>query len=398
MDFETIVVGGGAVGCSTAYHLAREGGSVLLLEQFELGHDRGSSHGESRIVRLSYWNTAYIKLAREAFKFWREIESDAGEKLLHITGGIDLAERGHKSFENRVACLKAENVPYEVIDATEIRSRYPQFEISDTTNAIVQGDAGLVSAYQTVRVLADLARKHGAVIKDLTAVTAIDISNDGVEVTTGETVYRAAKLVIAAGPWMKPICERIGLSLPLIVTHEQVAFFRPLEKEKHNFEIGKFPIFIHLSSDPSTGVWVQSRYGFPIFGRDGVKVADEQLPPVETTADTRSFDVDEIRLARLSKYVETTLPGAFGGMVHATTCLYTRTPDDHFILDTLPGHPNVVIASICSGHGFKFVSLMGRVVTDLLEKGSTEYPIDLFRIDRSGEAETNSPTGSKWSL
>ena len=362
------------------------------------GHDRGSSHGESRIVRLSYWNPVYIKLAREAIRYWHEIEADAGEQILHITGGLDIAERGNKSFNNRLASIIEENVPHEVIDATEMRRRYPQFAISDATEAVVQNDAGLVSPDQTIRVLAQLARKHGAIIKDKTPVTAIIVTDDGVEVKTEDSIYRGAKLVIAAGSWMKTLCEQIGLSLPLTVTHEQVAFFKPLASRKQDFEMGKFPIFIHLSSNPVEGIWVQSRYGFPIFGHDGVKVADEQMPPVVTTPESRSFEVDPVRLARLSQYMENTFPGAFDEMIHATTCLYTRTPDDHFILDKLPGYPHVVIASICAGHGFKFVSLIGRIVQDLLTKEQTEYPLDLFEINRFSAAAHTSTGRGKWTL
>jgi sarcosine oxidase len=378
MQFETIVVGGGAVGCSAAYHLARDGRSVLLLEQFEVGHNRGSSHGESRIIRLSYGHPAYIKLARAAFEHWSEIESEAGEQLIFMTGGLDLACTGHRSLENRIASLKQERVPHEFIDANEIRLRYPQFKITDDTVGIVQNDAGIVRADRAVKVMAQMVQNHGGVVREKQTVKSIDITDHGATVTTDADTYTCSKLIVASGAWAMPICSKLGLTLPLTVTHEQFAFFKPVRKE--HFEVGAFPVFIHFSSDPSSEV--TCRYGFPIFGQDGVKVADEQTPGIATTADARSFEVDQTRLNRLSSYVQTVLPDAYDGVIDATTCLYTRTPDEDFIIDTLPGHPNVVIASACSGHGFKFASVTGRILADLTQTGTTNHDIGKFAISR----------------
>ncbi|HEY9682212.1 MAG TPA: N-methyl-L-tryptophan oxidase [Drouetiella sp.] len=378
MEFETIVVGGGAAGCSAAYHLARDGCSVLLLEQFDLGHNRGSSHGESRIIRLSYANPGYIKLARAAFQHWSEIESDAEEKLVFMTGGLDLAGRDHKSLNNRIASLQKERIKHEVIDAGEIRLRYPQFRITNDTIGLVQADAGIVRADRAVQVMARLVRKHGGEVFDKTAVTSIDITDSGARVLTDNGQYSCSKLIIAAGSWTAPVLARLGLTLPLTVTHEQYAFFKPSRKEP--FEIGSFPVFIHFNSDPPFEV--TCRYGFPIFGQDGVKVADEQTPGIATTTETRTFEIDETRIQRLSDYVQTALPEAHGEIMHATTCLYTRTPDEDFIIDKLPGYPHVVIASVCSGHGFKFASVAGRILADLSERGTTKHGIDQFAISR----------------
>lgn len=378
MQFETIVVGGGAAGCSAAYHLARDGRSVLLLEQFALGHDRGSSHGESRIIRLAYAHPAYIKLARSAFRHWTEIEADAGEQLVFLTGGLDLACAGHKSFENRVSSLQKEGVPHEVIDAAEIRLRYPQFRISNDTMGLVQADAGIVRADRAVQAMAKLVQKLGGAVIDNQTVRSINITDSGATVLTDAATYSCSKLIVTAGAWAAPICSKFGLILPLTVTHEQYAFFQPSRKEL--FEVGTFPVFIHFSSDASSEV--TCRYGFPMFGREGVKVADEQTPGIATTADARSFEIDERRLRRLSDYVQTAIPDAFGEVMHATTCLYTRTPDEDFIIDKLPGYPHVVVASVCSGHGFKFASVTGRILADLAESGATSHEIEKFAISR----------------
>jgi monomeric sarcosine oxidase len=378
-DFEFIVIGGGGMGSATAYHLARDGKSVLLLEQFEIGHSRGSSHGESRIIRLSYWNPIYVKLARSAYAAWSQIEEDAGCKLVWKTGGIDLGTRETISFKSRIASINSENVEHEIIDAREIRKRYPQFHVPADTVAIIQPDAGLVDADKAVATMVQNAIKFGAVVMDNTPMVSIELSDDGAIIQTESKSYTCQKLIITAGAWIGPMLSKLGISLPLAVTHEQFAFFRTSKPEF--FEMGKFPVFIHLNIDP-TAKNSSSVYGFPIFGREGVKVALENWPPLLTTADTRSFEVNEARLEVLKNYVQRTLPDAYGEVLHAKTCLYTSTPDDHFIIDKLPSFPHVVIGSICAGHGFKFASVMGRILADLAENGSTEHPIDLFSMNR----------------
>jgi len=392
MDFEYIVIGGGAMGTATAYQLARDGKSILLLEQFEIGHDRGSSHGESRIIRLSYWNPVYVKLAVAAYKIWDEIEADSATQLIWRTGGLDLASPDAISFHNRVKSLQEEKVEHEVIDAHEIHSRYPQFHVTPDTLGLVQDDAGLVYADLAIQTMADMAKKHGATIVDNAPVKSISLKDDGAEINTEDNTYRCKKLVISAGGWIGPMVAKLGIELPLVVTHEQFAFFHASKPEL--FEFGKFPVFIHLDTDPSTNV--SSRYGFPSFKQEGVKVAQEHLPPVPTTADTRSFEIDETRMKQLQDYVKTTLPDAFGEVLYAKTCLYTRTPDDHFIIDKLPGYPHVIVGSICSGHGFKFTSVMGRILADLATAGETSYPIDLFSMRRFQE-KPSQPVRGKWS-
>lgn len=379
MEFEYIVIGGGGMGSSAAYHLARDKKSVLLLEQFELGHSRGSSHGESRIIRLSYWNPIYIRLAREAYRSWAELEDDAGCQLVWKTGGVDLGTRETISLQNRIASISSENVEHEIIDAVELRQRYPQFHVTEDTVAIVQHDAGFVNADKSVESMVRCAIKHGAAVKAHTPVTSIELRDNGATVHTAEKSFSCKKLVITAGAWIGPFLSKIGITLPLTVTHEQFAFFQA--KKPELFELGKFPVFIHLNIDPEAKN-SSSVYGFPTFGREGVKIALENWPPLVTTADTRTFDVNEDRIKVLKEYLRTTIPDAYGEVLHAKTCLYTSTPDDHFVIDKLPSHPHVVIGSICAGHGFKFASIMGRILADLAERGSTEHPIELFSMSR----------------
>ncbi len=388
-EFETIIIGGGAMGSAAVYQLARANRSVLLLEQFEIGHARGSSPGESRIIRLSYDHPTYVRLAQAAYRLWAEAEVDLGLKLITPTGGLDLSAPHNPAFEACIASLTEVNVPHAVLDAREIRRRFPQFQIDDQTLGLWQADAGILNPTQCVTAFAQAAANHGAHVLERTPARSILLRDNGVEVITDSATYRGRKLIISAGAWTKPLLQSLGVDVPLIVTQEQYAFFELRHADQHTPD--RFPIFIHYgqtrleerSAVKSIGAERIDYYGFPVFGREGLKVGEHHAgPPV--TADTRSFEVDPVRLQRLAAYVRATFPDSTGEVLHAATCLYTNTPDQHFLVDTLPGYSNVIVASPCSGHGFKFSILIGRILADLATRGSTEYPIDLFGLARFG--------------
>jgi monomeric sarcosine oxidase len=378
-DFEYLIIGAGGMGSAAAYHLARDGRSVLLLEQFEIGHTRGSSHGESRIIRLSYDHPTYAQLAQAAYGLWAELELDAGQPLLQRTGGLDLSAPYNPIFEACIASLSALHIRREVLTTDEIHRRFPVFRVADGTIGVYQADAGILPASQCVRVMIDCARHDGAVVIERAPVRSIQLDDDGAKVGTDQAVYRCRKLIICAGPWAGPLLATLGITLPLVVTQEQYAFFQTQTPEK--FHPDRMPVFIHYGS--SGGSRSIDHYGLPIFGHAGVKVAEHHAGPI-VTADTRTFEVDPERLQRLTDYVRTALPATLGEVLHAATCLYTNTPDQHFIIDRLPAYPHVVLAAGFSGHGFKFAILVGRILADLATHGHTPYPIDLFALKRFG--------------
>ncbi len=376
-DFEYLIIGAGGMGSAAAYHLACDGRSVLLLEQFELGHVRGSSHGESRIIRLSYDHPTYIHLAQSAFRLWTELEADTGQKLVHYTGGLDFSAPYNPAFEACVANLSALRIRRELLTADEIHRRFPAFRVPDQTIGMYQADAGILPASRCVRTLIDQAIRYGAHVQDQSPVRSIQLDDDGATITTPSATYRCRKLIVSAGSWAGPLLATLGVTLPLQVTQEQYAFFEPHTPEK--FQPDRMPVFIHYG-DPAGSQRVDY-YGFPIFGHAGVKVGEHHAGPI-VTADTRSFEVDTHRLARLRDYVSATLPSTNGDVLDAATCLYTNTPDQHFIIDRLPAYPHVAIAAGFSGHGFKFAILVGRILADLATHGHTSYPIDLFSFKR----------------
>ena len=376
-DFEYLIIGAGSMGSAAAYHLARDGQAVLLLEQFDIGHTRGSSHGESRIIRLSYDHPVYVQLAQAAFQLWAELEQDAGQSLVKHTGGLDLGAPFNPSLEACISNLSALHIRREVLTSDEIQRRFPAFRVADGTIGLYQANAGILPASQCVRVMIDQAIQHGAAVSARTPVRSIRLDADGAAVATDEATYRCRKLIISAGPWAGPLLATLGITLPLAVTQEQYAFFQPHTPEK--FQPDCLPVFIHYGTP--AGSQRVDYYGFPIFGHAGVKVGEHHAGPI-VTADTRTFEVDDGRLQRLTDYVRATLPDTRGTVLQAATCLYTNTPDQHFIIDRLPAYPHVILAAGFSGHGFKFSILVGRILADLAMRGDTRYPIDLFNLKR----------------
>jgi sarcosine oxidase len=378
-DFEYLIIGAGGMGSAAAYHLARDGRSVLLLEQFDIGHARGSSHGESRIIRLSYDHPTYVHLAQAAYRLWAELESDSGQKLLFYTGGLDLSAPYNPVFEACIASLSALHVRRELLTTDEIQRRFPVFRVPDKTIGLYQADAGILPASQCVRAMLDRAIHYGATVIEQSPVRSIQLHDDGATLHTAQAAYHCRKLIICAGAWAGPLLATLGVVLPLTVTQEQYAFFTPQTPEK--FQPECMPVFIQYGQPAA--LQRIDYYGFPIFGQAGVKVGEHHAGPV-VTADMRTFEVDAERLQRLSAYVRATLPGTHGEVLHAATCLYTSTPDQHFIIDRLPGYPHVALAAGFSGHGFKFAILVGRILADLATRGSTAFPIDLFTLKRFG--------------
>lgn len=370
-DYEYIVLGLGGIGSGAAYWLARRaGGDVLGLEQFELGHARGESHDHSRIIRLSYHTPTYVELAKRAYEAWSVLEDESGERVVVRTGGLDLWPRAAAIPKSPyVASMRSRAVPFEELDAGEIRRRWPQFRIGDDTCGVFQADGGIVAAARATAAHQRMAREHGAALLERTPVVEATASGGEIEVRAGETRYRCRKLIVAAGPWSTRSLAWFGVRLPLEVTKEQVVYFAP--RDPGAFALGRFPIWIWMD-DPSF-------YGFPAFG-DGVKVAQDAGGKT-VDPDARTFEPDADILERVRTFVERTLPTALGEIVAVKTCLYTLTPDRDFVIDTLPGLPNVSVA-IGAGHAFKYASVIGRQLAELAIDGVASADRSPFAIDR----------------
>lgn len=372
-DYDTIVIGLGALGSGATYWLAKRGARVLGLEQFELGHSRGSSHDWSRIIRKSYFTPAYVRLAIEAYAAWEELERDAGEQVVFKTGGLDIGPRnGAIALSSYADSMRACEVQYETLDAAEIRRRWPVWQIGDEIHGLFQPESGIVAAERATAALRRAATAFGATLRGNAAVTAIQANGNEIAVDAGGERYRAGKLVIAAASWTPQLLAHFGIRIPFEVTKEQVIYFAARDLER--FAFGSFPIWIWMD-DPSF-------YGFPVFGEsDAVKITQD-CGGRAVDPDARGFEEDPEITARVTAFLERYLPGALGPVQRLKTCLYALTPDRDFIVDTLAEFPNVSVA-VGGGHGFKFASVIGRILSELALDGATASDIDAFKIDRA---------------
>jgi len=381
LDYDYIVLGLGGLGSAAAYWLSREAGSdVLGLEQFELGHVRGESQDHSRIIRLSYHTPAYVELARQAYAAWDALEKESGQQVVLQTGGLDIAPRVSAiPLESYSDSMRARGVPFEHLDAAEIMRRWPQFRLTNDIHGLYQERSGIAMAARANAAHQQMAREHGASLRDRAPVMGIRSAGGEIDVDTGDRAYRCHRLLIAAGPWSNGALGHFGIELPLEVTQEQVTYFA--SPRPRDFFPDRFPVWIWMD-DPCY-------YGFPVFGEAGPKAAqDAGGKPV--TADTRSFEPDPANARRVRDFLGRYLPGAIGPEIYTKTCLYTLTPDRDFVIDRLPNAEGVVVA-IGAGHAFKFASLIGKTLAELARTGRSEADITPFTIDRPILREKSPP-------
>ncbi|MDQ3661680.1 MAG: N-methyl-L-tryptophan oxidase [Actinomycetota bacterium] len=372
--YEYIVVGLGGIGSAAVYRLARLAGSdVLGLEQFELGHDNGASQDHSRIVRLSYHTPAYVRLAKGAFAAWHDLEEDWGRDLLITTGGLDLSPAaGGEDLSSYSSSLSEEDVSFELLDASEIMRRWPQFRLSEDVAGLFQEDAGIAPAALCNAAHTELARQNGATLLERTPVTSISVSNEEIEVVANGRRFTGRKLVVTADAWTNEVLAPLNASLPLRVTQEQVTYFRAPVDE---FGPERMPVWIWLG-DPCF-------YGIPVFGEAGIKIGQD-VGGAEVTASSRTFEVDESALARVAAFASEHLPSAAGDIIRTKSCLYTMPPDRDFVIDEVPGSPGVYVAQ-GAAHGYKFAAVFGKILAELAVDGRTEHDLSPFGFEREFE-------------
>ena len=376
-QFDVVVVGAGGVGSAAAYYLSKAGKKVLLLEQFELDHQNGSSYGYSRVIRYTYNNPIYIDLMRDAYPLWFALQEEAGEQLYVKTGGLDFGFPEQDTFQALKASMDAAGLDYEHLDKTDIAQRYPQFALEDGMEGLFQSEAGLLRTSRCVLAHTRLAQERGAVVKDQTPVVKITPTEQGVEVHTDMEVYGCDRIVLTAGSWAKGLLADQGIDLPLKIMPCQLGFYAP--NKPADFVPGKFPVFFaHMNGnygempygipheDPSIGIKLTTFYGWDTVE----KPSDVDYTPSQAWTE------------RIQAWAKQYIPDAAGPLMSTRRCLYTLTPEKHFIVDQHPGHPQVVIGAGFSGHGFKFTTLMGKMLADLAVDGATPHHTSLFKVTR----------------
>ncbi len=385
-DWDAIVVGLGAIGSGAAYWLSRRlGAGVLGLEQFELGHGNGAGQDHSRIIRLSYHHRDYVRLARRAYESWAEVEAESGTRIVTTTGGLDIGP--HEAaipLHDYMAAMAAESVPFEHLAGPEISRRWPQWRLGDEHHGLYQADAGIADPNKANAAHQRLACANGATLLEHARVARLrELAGGGIEVELADgTLHRAAQVVIAADAWTNELLAWFNRRLPLTIIQAQVTYFAPPDPAL--FAPDRFPIWIWMD-DPSF-------YGFPTYGEAGPKAA-EDVGGDEVTPATRTFERNEVGFRRLTDFLERHLPEHVGPEIYTKTCLYTLTPDRDFVVDRLPGVPGVVVA-LGAAHAFKYASVLGRILSELVVDGVTPSAaeIERFSIDRPILLEANPVT------
>ncbi|KAB8219554.1 FAD dependent oxidoreductase [Aspergillus novoparasiticus] len=377
-QYDVAVVGLGVLGSAAAYQAAQKGKKVIAFEQFEFGHVHGASHDTSRIVRTSNALPEYVKLAQSAYKDWAELEEATGQKLLTITGGLVFVPRKKASpFESLINTLKVTNLPHEILDATEVKKRWPQFDIPDTVDAVYTADTGIAHASKTVAAMQYLARSKGAVLKENTSVDrVIPKKEGGVTIPTSKGEFHAAKVILTTDAWTNKLLAPLGVHIPLSVMQEQVTYFKSTDTDA--FQPDRFPVWI-WGGDPAF-------YGFPSYGEPTIKAGRDWSNNL-MTPEQRTYVSSPQLLEQLSSFMKSFIPDKGRQPLRTVTCQYTITPDRQFIISPLDNNKDIIVG-LGAAHAFKFAPAFGRALAELAIDGRTKEDISKFGIPKAASSSS----------
>ncbi len=372
MFFDVIIAGLGAMGSAAAYHLARKGQRVLGLDRFTPPHSYGSSHGESRIIREAYYeHPLYVPLVQRAYELWAELEQQTQQQLFLQTGGLMIGPSEGTLVSGALLSARTHHLAHELLNAEEIPKRYPAFHPHEEMVAVREPRAGVLFPEKCITAHLQMAQHHGAQLHGEEAVLSWQKEGGNILVITNKRKYTASKLVISAGAWLQTLVSE--LVLPLQCTRQPLFWFDPLAHAEY-FAPQNFPIYI-LEHAPQ-----RYFYGFPNLG-EGCKAAIHHEGEVTNAGQVRRAVSDD-EVIPLRRLLARYLPEVNGALRKATVCMYTNTPDAHFLLDFHPEQPNVLLVSPCSGHGFKFSSAIGELIAGLLEGEEVAFDLSPFSVRR----------------
>ena len=370
--YDAIVVGVGSMGSAAVYHLAARGARVLGLEQFDVPNALGSSVGTHRIIRLAYSeHPDYVPLLHRAYALWRELEARAGERLLIITGGVDIGARESWTVKGSLNACTEHGLAHEVLDARAMAQRFPAYALAPDMVAVYQAESGFVMSERCIAAHVAGALDRGAEIHGRERVTRWDVRSNRVHVVTESAEYEARSLVLCAGPWT----ARLLPELATLAEPERQVMLWAQPKRPELFRPDRFPVF---NMEAPEGRF----YGVPIYGVPGFKIGKYHHLAERVDPDTLERDCDARDEAVLREGLRRYFPEGDGPTLAMKACMFTNSPDEHFIIDRHPEFAQVSIAAGFSGHGFKFCSVVGEVLADLALQGGTSWNIDLFKLDR----------------
>jgi sarcosine oxidase len=347
---------------------------VIGLERFEPGHERGSSHGRTRIIRHGYFeHPSYVPLVRRAATMWRELERESGRPLMTVTGIAEIGRPDSTLIRGTLTAAHEHNLPHQVVTAHELMRRHPAFRLPQDYVAVIQPDGGFVDAEAGIRAHLRLAAAAGADMRTGELVLSVEQTGDRVRVRTERKTYAAGHAIIAAGPWITSLLPE--LALPLQVTRQVLLWVRPGQPEL--FRLGWFPVFM-LESEHGI------HYGFPLQDDGWLKIAKHHHAGEAVDPETCDRHVSAADEAMITGPLFRMLPAAAGPVMSAKTCLYTLAPDGDFVIDRVPGRERIVLASPCSGHGFKFAPAIGQALAEFVLTGRSAADLGRFRLSRFG--------------
>ncbi len=372
-SYDVAVIGLGAMGAAALYHLARRGRRVVGIERTAPGHEGGSSHGESRIIRLAQFeNPAYTPLVRRAYEHWRALEREGGETVLVDTGILEAGPAGSPIVEGSLKAARQNDLSHEILTRSAARQRFPAFDLPGDWTVVFQPQAGIVRADAAMRLHMAGARTAGAEVRERTVVEAIEPAGDGVRVRLADgEVIAAGSAVVTAGPWIGELVPELASALRM--TRQPVGWFAPVRPAETGPD--RMPVFV--IEDETDAI-----YGFPDFDGGGVKAASHRLGRSLASASDARQDAAADDLAGVAAAMARLIPGAAGPLRSVKTCIYTSTPDEEFIIDRHPRHPGIIVCSACSGHGFKFASVFGEVLADMADGGDIPADFRAFGMGR----------------
>jgi sarcosine oxidase len=367
--YDVVVVGVGGMGSAALYHLARRGRRVLGIERFEIPNELGSSHGLTRIIRQAYFeHPSYVPLVRRAYALWRELEVEAGERLLWITGAV---EGGPRIFEGAVRSSVEHGLEFEELDGAEVGRRFPAFRLPPDLRVVYQRDGGFLLPERCILAHIAGARARGAEVRTGERVLEWTAGENGIRVRTDRSQVEADRLVVAAGAYSQDVAR---LAPGMVVAQRQVlGWLEPLRPE--HFAAERFPVF-NLALDEG------HVYGFPIHGVPGFKIGFYDHDGVKGDPDEIPRELTPEDEPPLRRFAERYFPDGAGPALDLKACLFELSPDEHFLVDRHPETELAVVAAGFSGHGFKFCSVMGEILADLALDGETLHDIGFLRLDR----------------
>jgi len=376
--FDVIVIGIGAMGSATVYQLSKIPNlKILGIDQFSPPHIYGSSHGETRIIRQIYFeHPNYVPLVKKSYPMWKELENEAKTQLFVNSGGIYIGEEGYRLMNGLKLTAKEHNFEINIMKSNEIMEKFPAFRVPEKMVGIYDPTAGILFPEKCIEAFISGAENRGAVFNFGEKVLDIKSDTTHEKVITNKGIYNAKKVIITAGAYVTVLLK--DLQLPLKVEKKKIFWMEPVKEFAQNFTVEKMPIF--LIEDEETKIQL---YGFPNVLGTGVKSAMhvnkgdniQDVYKIDRTIDDN--DVEEFK-SRISAY----LPNVFGKLNKSSVCMYTMTPDEHFIIDFIPKNKRIILASPCSGHGFKFSIIIGEILKDLAIKGESEFDLSLFSLNR----------------